>query len=128
LLTVGARRELASPQVVVEFDLGSDQTDCMAYTVQQARTHVSRLLKEAEAGKQVVIARGTKPAVRLVPILAPAQTPREPLKNRVLGRSAGKYAGQFSSPDDVFKPLETDEEPREYSFDLLVDGKESVSQ
>ena len=30
----------------------------MAYTVHQAKTHFSRLLKEAEAGKEVVSTRG----------------------------------------------------------------------
>ena len=82
----------------------------MAYTVQQAKTHLSRLLKEAEEGKQVVIARGSKPAVRLVPVEAPPAQKRIP----------GKYAGQFHYPDEFFKPLETDEELREYGFDIMV--------
>jgi prevent-host-death family protein len=87
----------------------------MAYTVQQAKTHLSRLLKEAEEGKQVVIARGTKPAVRLVPVEAAAA----PRRKRVLG----KYAGQVQYPDEFFKPLETDEELLEFGFDLLVEDK-----
>ena len=37
-------------------------------TVAEAKTHLSRLIAEAEAGGEVVIARGTKPAVRLVPV------------------------------------------------------------
>ena len=36
--------------------------------VHEAKTHLSRLLDEAEAGEDIVIARGGKPAVRLVPI------------------------------------------------------------
>jgi hypothetical protein len=44
----------------------------------------------------------------------------EPRKRRL----AGQYAGQFQYPDDIFKPLETDEELREYGFDVLIDGKE----
>ncbi|NIJ09415.1 prevent-host-death family protein [Sphingomonas vulcanisoli] len=38
-------------------------------TVAEAKTHLSRLIAEAEAGGDVVIARGSKPAVRLVPVL-----------------------------------------------------------
>jgi prevent-host-death family protein len=38
------------------------------FTVAEAKTHLSRLIAEAEAGKEVVIARGNKPAVKLVPV------------------------------------------------------------
>jgi prevent-host-death family protein len=86
----------------------------MAYTVQQAKANLSRLMKEAEEGKDVVIARGKKPAVRLV--LVPQTASRG---KRVLG----KYAGQCNYSDDIFKPLETDEELREYGFDILADAK-----
>ena len=44
----------------------------MAYTVQQAKANLSRLMREAEEGKDVVIARGKKPAVRLVLVQQPA--------------------------------------------------------
>ena len=37
------------------------------YTTHQAKTHLSRLMAEAEAGGEVVIARGKRPVVRLVP-------------------------------------------------------------
>ena len=84
----------------------------MAYTIQQAKTHLSRLLKEAEEGKQVVIARGAKPAVRLVPVETAVASPAK--------RVPGKYAGQFSYPEDFFKPLETDEELRKYGFDIMI--------
>ena len=43
----------------------------MAYTVHQARTHLSRLLKEAEAGNEVVLMRGKKPVAKIVPIQEP---------------------------------------------------------
>jgi prevent-host-death family protein len=84
----------------------------MAYTVQQAKANLSRLMKEAEEGKDVVIARGKKPAVRLVVV------EEKPVRKK---RVLGQYAGQFQYPDDFFKPLETDEELREYGFDILVD-------
>jgi prevent-host-death family protein len=36
--------------------------------VHEAKTHLSRLLDESEAGEDIVIARGGKPVVRLVPV------------------------------------------------------------
>jgi prevent-host-death family protein len=36
-----------------------------------AKTHLSRLVEQAEAGEDVVIARGRTPVVRLVPVRAP---------------------------------------------------------
>ena len=39
-------------------------------TVHTAKTHLSRLIEKAEAGEEVVIARGKVPAVRLVPVRA----------------------------------------------------------
>jgi antitoxin (DNA-binding transcriptional repressor) of toxin-antitoxin stability system len=38
------------------------------YTVHAARTHLSRLIEQACAGEEVIIARGKELAVRLVPI------------------------------------------------------------
>ena len=40
----------------------------MSYTVHQAKTNLSRLIKEAESGKEVIITRGKEPVVKLVPI------------------------------------------------------------
>jgi antitoxin (DNA-binding transcriptional repressor) of toxin-antitoxin stability system len=85
----------------------------MTYTVQQAKSQLDQLLQEAEEGKTVEIARGAKPAVRLVLVEQPAK------RKRVLG----KYAGLCQYSDDIFKPLETDEELREYGFDILADAK-----
>ena len=44
------------------------------FTVHFAKTNLSKLLAQAEDGKQVVIARGKKPIVRLVPC---SQLPNE---------------------------------------------------
>ena len=40
----------------------------MTYTVHQAKTNLSKLLKEAEAGQEVIIARGKVPVAKLVAI------------------------------------------------------------
>jgi prevent-host-death family protein len=37
-------------------------------TIQEAKTNLSRLIKEASAGEEVIIARGGKPVARLVPV------------------------------------------------------------
>ena len=37
------------------------------HTVHYAKTNLSKLLQQAEDGKQIVISRGKKPIVRLVP-------------------------------------------------------------
>lgn len=85
----------------------------MAYTVQQAKSQLEQLLQEAEEGNTVVIARDAKPCVQLVVV-------EQAAKRR---RDAGKYAGLCEYSDDIFKPLGTDEELREYGFDILADAK-----
>lgn len=40
----------------------------MAYTTYQARTQLSRLLREAGAGQEVIVLRGKQPVAKLVPI------------------------------------------------------------
>ena len=64
--------------------------------VHEAKTHLSRLIDECERGEDIVIARGGKPAVRLVPIGNDA-----PL-------IIGLLKGQFTIPDDFDDPLPDD--------------------
>jgi len=87
----------------------------MTYTLEQAQTNLAQLLSEAEQGKEVVIEREGQPAVRLAVTELPEGP--EPLRPRVPGR----YAGQFHYSDDWWKPLEADEELREYGFDIMID-------
>ena len=86
----------------------------MTYTVEQAQQDFAKLLKEAEQGHEVVIERDGKPVARLA-----AFGEERPKEKRI----AGQYAGQHHYSDDVFKPLETDEELRELGFDILADVK-----
>lgn len=76
----------------------------MKYTVHQAKTNLSRLLEEASAGNEVIIARGDEPVAKLIAIGAAR-------KKRVPGRLAGKI---FASPD-AFAPL-TDQELENLGF------------
>ena len=72
----------------------------MAYTVHQAKTHFSRLLKEAEAGQEVVVMRGKKPVAKIVRINEPSG--EKPGQNF---RLIGAYAGQISWDEDAFDPM-----------------------
>jgi len=38
------------------------------FTIHEAKTHLSKLIARAEAGEEIVIARGREPVVRLQPI------------------------------------------------------------
>jgi len=87
----------------------------MAYTVHQAKTHFSRLLKEAEAGQEVVVMRGKKPVAKIVAI-------NEPAAEKLPFRLIGAFRGKVHYDDSVFDPL-TDEELVEYGFDALLEGE-----
>jgi prevent-host-death family protein len=54
------------------------------FSVHDAKTNLSRLIADALAGGDVVIARGNVPVVRLVPV--------EPRGRRVFGALKGKIA------------------------------------
>jgi antitoxin (DNA-binding transcriptional repressor) of toxin-antitoxin stability system len=72
----------------------------MSYAVHQAKTNLSRLIKEAESGKEVIITRGKKPVAKLPAV-------GQPRKNRV----PGQLKDVISWEQDAFAPL-TDEELR----------------
>ena len=69
--------------------------------IHEAKTHLSRLVKEAAKGKEIVIAIAGKPAARPVPLEA------APGKKRKPGRLKGKIhiAGDFDAPlpDELLK-------------------------
>jgi prevent-host-death family protein len=90
----------------------------MAYTVHQAKTQFSRLLKEAEAGKEVIVMRGKMPVAKIVPISS-APAPKRQL--------AGLYRGRVSFNDEALDPL-TDEGLVELGFDCLLEGDLVSSQ
>lgn len=67
-------------------------------TIHAAKTNLSKLIKKACAGETVIIARGDKPVVRLVPIETPK--PR---------RRFGAMKGLITVDDSFFDPLPPDE-------------------
>jgi len=63
--------------------------------IQAAKTHLSRLVEEAAAGEEIILAKAGKPLVRLVPY-APAR----------VARIGGQLAGQIWSSPDCWAPDE----------------------
>jgi prevent-host-death family protein len=87
----------------------------MSYTVHQAKTQFSRLLKEVEAGKEVIVTRGKKPVAKLVPVDPPPAT-------AVPFRMMGAFRGKVRADAHAFDPL-TDEELVELGFGVMLDGE-----
>ena len=83
----------------------------MAYTVHQAKTNFSRLIKEAEAGKEVVVLRGKKPVAKIIAI--------DPAFSRK--SLAGSYPKKAHWDDDAFDPM-TDEELIQSGLGYLLDA------
>lgn len=67
------------------------------FKVHEAKTNLSKLIERALAGEEVVIARGNKPAVKLVPV--------DGKPNRV----PGTMKGVFGFDDSFFDPLPEEE-------------------
>ena len=68
------------------------------HTIHAAKTHLSRLVKRAEAGEEIVIARGKTPVARLVP-----------LRKALVGRRFGAMRGRAKVTAAFFDPLPADE-------------------
>jgi len=64
------------------------------FSIHEAKTRLSQLIEQVEAGGDVVIARAGKPVVRLV------QVEEEP-KPRVLGQLAGRYTLPAASDEPI---------------------------
>ncbi|QVL50018.1 MAG: type II toxin-antitoxin system prevent-host-death family antitoxin [Thiocapsa sp.] len=64
------------------------------FNIHEAKSHLSRLIEQVEAGGEAVIARAGKPVVRLVLV-------GEAPQRRVLGR----LEGCFKLPDEQAPPI-----------------------
>ncbi len=64
-------------------------------TVHEAKTHLSRLLRDVEAGEEIIICRGDVEVARLNAV--------EPVKKKP--RVPGMMKGKLHLPDSFFDPL-----------------------
>lgn len=64
-------------------------------TMHEAKTHFSRLVREALAGEEIIVARGNEPLIRLVPI-----------SNEAPPRRFGTARGLIEMAEDFEAPLE----------------------
>jgi prevent-host-death family protein len=74
-------------------------------TIHKAKTQLSKLIKQASRGEEIVIARGKHPVAKLV-AMGRASNKRVP----------GKLAGQISYKPGAFDPL-TDQEMSDLGFE-----------
>ena len=74
-------------------------------TIHKAKTQLSRLIEKACRGEEIVIARGKKPVVKLVPVDIPPKK-----------RTLGLWKGLVSYTPDAFDPL-TDQEMKDFGFE-----------
>jgi prevent-host-death family protein len=63
--------------------------------IHEAKTHLSRLVEQAAAGREFVIAKAGKPLARLVPLALPVRT-----------KNLGLLKGKFKVPDNFNVPLD----------------------
>jgi prevent-host-death family protein len=64
------------------------------FTIHQAKTNLSRLIEKASVGEEVIIARGSKPVARVVPV------------GEVKGkRQPGSLKGKLHVGPEFFEPL-----------------------
>ena len=75
------------------------------HTIHEAKTNLSKLIEKACDGEEVIIARGKKPVVKLVPV-----------GDAVRERKLGGFEGKITWTDDDFDPL-TDEEMKQLGFE-----------
>jgi prevent-host-death family protein len=68
------------------------------YTVHKAKTYLSKLIREAMRGEEVIIACRKEPMVRLVPV-----------RKRPKKRTPGSLKGKIWYSPDAFDPLNKDE-------------------
>jgi prevent-host-death family protein len=69
------------------------------FTIREAKARLSKLLARAEAGEEIIIARGRKPVVRLVSLQRARRLPR-----------FGALKGKIHLPDEFFfDPLPEEE-------------------
>lgn len=67
-------------------------------TIHAAKTNLSKLLAEVQAGEEIILARGKEPIAKLVPIQPPKKK-----------RTPGALKGQIEIGPEFFEPLPQEE-------------------
>lgn len=69
--------------------------------IHEAKTHLSRLLEQVEAGQEIVLARAGKPCAKLVPLgkAAPSRMP-----GRLVGRVTEAFFDPLPSTEPGWEP------------------------
>jgi prevent-host-death family protein len=68
-------------------------THMATYKIHEAKAHFSEIIEQAMLGEEVIIARGSRPVVRLLPVRAAEK------------RRVGSAKGQFTMSADFDQPL-----------------------
>jgi antitoxin (DNA-binding transcriptional repressor) of toxin-antitoxin stability system len=61
------------------------------YSIGEAKTQLSKLVRQAESGEEVILRRGSHPVVRLVALTGKGASPK---------RAPGRMRGRLFVPDD----------------------------
>lgn len=64
------------------------------FNIHEAKTHFSQLINQALAGEKIIIARGNKPLIQLVPY-----------EEEITPRQGGQLKGMMQIADDFDDPL-----------------------
>jgi prevent-host-death family protein len=74
----------------------TSKTQMRTFNIHEAKTHLSRLVDEAEQGEPFIIAKAGRPKVKVVRI----DDDEDILKRRI-----GFMKGQYTVPDDIKTPF-----------------------
>jgi prevent-host-death family protein len=66
------------------------------FNIHEAKTHLSRLVDEAEKGEPFIIAKAGKPKVQVIPISSAKKKPQSRI---------GFMKGMYTVPDDIKTPF-----------------------
>lgn len=67
----------------------------LSVNIHDAKTHLSRLVEQAAAGEEIIIAKAGRPVARLVALAELSAPPRR----------LGLLAGRIAVPDDIDAPF-----------------------
>lgn len=89
--------------------------------IHAAKTHLSRLVEQAAAGEEIIIAKAGKPIARLMPLAAPKKEPRK------LGLLQGRLP-EGADRSALMQPTFTEEELDEIYNEPLFPPPERLSE